>query len=628
VEKKSKFHLFFAAALAFSIAGYPLPGHAEETGEFSLDQVLVTALREQSTELKTSASVEIIPQQKLLDTGAQNLFQALERLIGSFSDNSGFNGNAQGRVSGKIVFRGAEKGTLVLLNGVPINLDGKYSLDNIPLQSVEKIEVVRGAAAVLYGNQAFGGTINIITKKSFDNSLTVSAGNYGQIQHDLTLQAGNFGMTGSFGKTGKFERLTAVSSGRYYNWDGSEKDTFTWNYQLSDKISIMHQHAQDEVRRSQINANNGSTYSRLFDDREEDLVILKYEAGNLRASAFFNRDDLYYNTRLASSGSLSSESSAKSTATGVDIQQSWVTPYAKFISGVSAQQEEFTKIDYLSSSNSQDKDRSSYSVYLNATKQLNDRTTVIIGGRGQTVVEAGENDKSAFCPQFQLLEALSADQTWYVNVGKTFRVPTFSELYSTNYRGLGNPDLSPETGWNYETGWKRSYGDASLTLALFRMDFDDQISTRSINATDSQYFNYSKFKNTGVEIDYKKQPTKQFSYSFGVGYSDPKRLTDEQTWEKLYGKLSMNAGLNYTVDKTQAAFYVHYQGHRVNDVDPYIAASLTVKQTIDNSRTVFIAVDNLFDRRDVINLSSESTRPTSYYYSVPRTYRIGYTQRF
>lgn len=626
MRKQSGLHLFIISALIFGAAG-ALPANAAEPAEFSLDQVLVTALREQTTELATPASVEIIPQKKILDTGAQNLFQALERIVGGFSDNSGFSGNAQGRVSGKFVFRGAEKGTLVLLNGVPVNLDGKYSLDNIPLQSVEKIEVVRGAAAVLYGNQAFGGTINIITKKALDNSLTISGGNYGQIRHELTMQAGKFGLTGSFGKTGQFERLTAVSSNRYYNWDGSEKDTFTWNYQISDEVSIMHQHARDEVRRSQVNL-NGSTYSNLFDDREEDLVILKYESGQLRANAFFNRNDLYYNTRLASNGNLSSESSSRSTAAGIDVQQAWATPYAKFIGGVSAQQEDFRKIDHLVASNSQKKDRSSYSAYLNATRQLSDTTTLIVGGRGQTVVESGRDDKNAFCPQFQLLEALSADQTWYVNVGKTFRVPTYSELYSTNFRGLGNPDLAPETGWNYETGWKRQYDNASLTLAVFHMDFDNQISTRSINATDSQYFNYSKFRNTGVEINYRQQPTEQFAYSFGAGYGDPKLLTDNQTWERQYGKLNLNAGLQYTQDKTQAALYVNYLGRRVNDVDPYILASLSVRQSIDSNRTVFLAVDNLFDRRDVINLSSESTRPTSYYYSAPRTYRVGYTQLF
>ncbi len=628
MKNKPRLHILIAAALAFGLAGNSLPVHAEEPREFSLEQVLVTALREQSTELKTPASVEIITQKKLVDTGAQNLFQALERLVGISTDNSGFNGNAQGRVSGKIVFRGAEKGTLVLLDGIPLNLDGKYSLDNIPIQSVEKIEVVRGAAAVLYGNQAFGGTINIITKKSFDNSLTVSAGNHGLIQHDFTLQAGKLGIAGSIGKTGEFARLTAISSGRYYNWDGSDKDTITWNYQISENLSIMHQHARDEVHRSQINVNNGSIYSRLFDERKEDLVILKYAAGDLRASAFFNRDDLYYNTRLASSGNLSSESAGKSTAAGIDVQQSWTTPYARFTGGASAQQEDFKKIDYMDAANSQDKDRNSYSVYLNATKNLNDTTTLIVGGRSQTVAESGRDNKNAFCPQFQLMKALSADQTWYVNIGKTFRVPTFSELYSTNYRGLGNPDLIPETGWNYETGWKKQYDSASLTLALFHMDFDNQISTASIDATNSQYFNYSKFKNTGMEIDYRQQLTQQLSYNIGVGYGDPKRLTEERTWERLYEKLNMNAGLEFTGDKTQASLYVHYQGQRVNDVAPHISASLSVKQKIDDRRTVFLTVDNLFDRRDVVNLSGESTRATSYYYSVPRTYRIGYTQTF
>lgn len=68
-------------------------------------------------------------------------------------------------MTNKVVIRGVEKGTLVLVDGVPINQSGRYNLEDIPTDAVEKIEIVRGGGAVLYGSEASGGVINIITKE-------------------------------------------------------------------------------------------------------------------------------------------------------------------------------------------------------------------------------------------------------------------------------------------------------------------------------------------------------------------------------------------------------------------------------------------------------------------------------
>lgn len=67
-------------------------------------------------------------------------------------------------MTAKAVIRGVEKGTLVLVNGVPMNQSGMYSLQDIASDSVEKVEIVRGGGAILYGSEASGGVINIITK--------------------------------------------------------------------------------------------------------------------------------------------------------------------------------------------------------------------------------------------------------------------------------------------------------------------------------------------------------------------------------------------------------------------------------------------------------------------------------
>ena len=74
-------------------------------------------------------------------------------------------------MTSKIMVRGVQDGTLVLVDGIPMNMDGRYNLDDIPSDAIERIEVVKGGGSVLYGSEATGGVINIITKKQLRNKI-------------------------------------------------------------------------------------------------------------------------------------------------------------------------------------------------------------------------------------------------------------------------------------------------------------------------------------------------------------------------------------------------------------------------------------------------------------------------
>ena len=71
-----------------------------------------------------------------------------------------------GGMSAKILIRGNDKGTLVMIDGAPINMNNVYFLNTLPVEAVERIEIVKGASSVLYGSEASSGVINIITKKA------------------------------------------------------------------------------------------------------------------------------------------------------------------------------------------------------------------------------------------------------------------------------------------------------------------------------------------------------------------------------------------------------------------------------------------------------------------------------
>ena len=155
--------------------------HAEEPNQaFTLDPMVVTAQRMETRDLDTPAAVSVITDKEISNSGAKTAYEIIERQVGFTNNAYGPGGREFGGSSSRTVLRGLDKGTLVMVNGAPINMLNYNSMEGIPAESIEKIEIVRGAQSVLYGSEAFGGAINIITKKGGKgkSTLTVGAGNY------------------------------------------------------------------------------------------------------------------------------------------------------------------------------------------------------------------------------------------------------------------------------------------------------------------------------------------------------------------------------------------------------------------------------------------------------------------
>ena len=123
--------------------------------------------------VEVAASTEVFDAKKLQETGATNLYDALKFGAGLDVQQYGTGGASMGNMTSKIMMRGNGNGTLVLVNGVPINIRGTYDLNDFPVENIERVEIVRGGGAVMYGSEATGGVINIITKKERANYIKV-----------------------------------------------------------------------------------------------------------------------------------------------------------------------------------------------------------------------------------------------------------------------------------------------------------------------------------------------------------------------------------------------------------------------------------------------------------------------
>lgn len=182
-KKKRSTYGFIAAMVSTVLLSGTASADEPETvtaPNFVFDQIVVTAQRYEKREIDTPAATSIYTYEDLKATGASNIQEALKFIAGLSYQAYGADGTSLGNMSSKTVIRGSGSGTLVLVNGTPLNIRGSYSLEDIPVDDVERVEIIKGGGSVLYGSEATAGVINIITKKERQNSVTVSGGNFGQ----------------------------------------------------------------------------------------------------------------------------------------------------------------------------------------------------------------------------------------------------------------------------------------------------------------------------------------------------------------------------------------------------------------------------------------------------------------
>ncbi|CQR74458.1 Colicin I receptor precursor [Sporomusa ovata DSM 2662] len=638
-----------AVPVALCCLAWPLQAGAEEANpEYSFDEVTVTAMRYATKALDTPADVAVYTNEQLKATGAANIVEALKYKEGIIYHSMGSLGQSWGNMTSQIIIRGVDNGTLVMINGVPANLNGKYNLEQIPVASVERVEIVKGGGSVLYGSAAFGGVINIITKTKVDNTVTVSGGT-NQQNHALSFQAGKASFNYNYGKTTEGGTVTDTKSSTtlgttktpvYYKiaFGDSNRNSFNWNYKFNDNLNFSYMYGADDYH---ILYRQNSTTSILQDSHYENdkhMAQLEYKKDDLTSKLYFNKQNLDYTTLETARPSIRAWTKAENTVLGLDTQKAWEAGKGKLLAGFTYQDEGFeqTQQAFTGSASSRKLaavkatgsiSRDHYAVYSQWDMPLSDKTRMILSAR-EDVVDTDDERFNAFCPQFQTITKIDGHSSWYTNIGKSFTMPNFTSLYYTSGSFVGNPDLKPEKGMNYEIGYKAEQGNSSWKLALFKLDIDDKIEWKTLSdGVTRQAQNLSGFRNSGIEVSYNNKLSDKFSYTVGGSYGNPEsQSSGSDTWEKTLGRIQLSGALNYKCGPTAAALSATYFADRSDegqDIKPFFPVSLHVTHDLSKMYTLTFDVENLLDRKDVSNNSS-----TSAYYTLPRSYKLGVTARF
>lgn len=188
MEKSVTKALLMTALITNSLVVGAVTVFAEESlTEYTLDTMVVTATRTEKRDVDVPASTEIITYEDIVDSGSVNAMEAVSKMLGVDYNTYLPGGSAQTSMTNEINVRGFSYGTLILVNGNPINLNNTYVIDAIPAEAIERIEVVKGGGSVLYGSEAQSGVINIITKKKISNKVRAGFGNYKQQQYNVAV---------------------------------------------------------------------------------------------------------------------------------------------------------------------------------------------------------------------------------------------------------------------------------------------------------------------------------------------------------------------------------------------------------------------------------------------------------
>ena len=619
----------------------------EANGASESHVINVTANRMVLLNLDTPAAMDVITDKDIMNSGAKNAFDAVNMVPGITSFSYGASGLEYGAMDSRVNIRGLERGSLILVNGVPMNLNGKGGLSSIPTGSIARIEVLKGAASALYGSDAMSGVVNVITKTPTKEggSATIGVGNMGSQTYKINYGTPRFLIgieRGFFGKQDPSTpvRTDSVDHPRGYEYytarDKGNSIGIFMSGKLSDKVTLNFSRFEGKSAYAQLstesNATNRNRHSTTYayDDSKNNASLI-YKDGNTTGTLFYNDRDLKGKNRKHSLPSYTSnDSNYIARQYGFDVQHEWDFRGGKdyLIAGVLGKRETYRTTSGPVYANPH---RHSLALYGSYSYQINPKWTTILGLRYTDIKDPVKN-QHVLTPQFQLNHRINKESSVYMNVGKAFTMPNLSDTFKTvnrQYQSVSGRNLKPEEGWNYELGYKHITDKDSWKVAAFYMNFKNFFSWKpDSNGRNTIRVNGGRYRNVGIEAEYGRKLTDRLKMSIGASYSNPKQMEiDKNYWKQANPKLQFTGGIHYNSSTWTAGSSINFVTKRMKNRDGGINPNLVawnayVGYQFNENSSVRLDARNLLNRHTVISNGDWE------YWDEPFNYQISYTQKF
>ena len=494
-----------------------------------LDQPVYSPFRREGTVRESTQPVYVINRDQIEAQGARTVDEALRYLPGVLSEGTA--GGQLGAQSGQFIRGNGSSQTLILLDGRPINevgVFGAFDLSNFTTDAVEQIEVLPGGGSVLYGSNAVGGVINIITRRPLEaDGIEATAGfelgSFGYNSQVLQVR----GATGNVDWTLGYNRTDADNDFPFSLTTTDFEDTRTNAEVLYNNLNF--QLAADLNERNRIRLGAlyltkdlgvpggvpvpgsiaGGFNGLTADDNQytENLLLdLTYEAelgqgddSLLTARVFGDFLESTFSDPVADNGFDSpSEDNVDQTSLGGQLQHAWQVAdnqnitYGIDYRNVQATNETTALLTGVTTENYDDSINQT-GIFARYQADVTSRFSVNAGVR-QDFNDLADGSFTSF--NLGTRVALTDTTNFRANFARNFRVPTLADLF---FSPFNNPDLDSETGISFDVGVDQQIGDRGLfRLTFYRNEVDDAI---AFDLVDSIPLNIGRVESIGIETE-------------------------------------------------------------------------------------------------------------------------------
>jgi len=578
---------------------------AEEKA-IKIEEVVVTATRGEESVEDVAQDVSVITK-KQIEAGS---YKSVAEVIRNVPAINLFEYGNRG-LSATVSMRGStSEQVLVMVDGKRLNKPGDGQVDlnsiDIPVENIERVEILRGASSALYGADAMGGVINIITRIPDKPETKVSA-SYGR----FATEEINFYTSRKIKDAGFYLSVSRENSEGFRantDYDMSSINT-KFTYDISKDF-----HADFNIDYSHKDAGSPGALdwaTPLATQTDENFLTgigLRVKDTTLK---FYS-----HNSRIRYINPESEDNTHKNYVNGLDLQHSLTIGSSNLLTGgIELLAEEINSRDNINDYNSVgDHSRARKGIFLQDEISITEKSILTLGARYDDV-----SSSSRLSPKASLLFKLPAQINISFSAGEGFRVPTMNALYwpDTGW-AAGNPALKPEKSTEYEGSIQKFFGNAgNIKFVAFEKKSKDLIQWQETSPWRWTPVNVAEARITGFETEgglHIKMADAGISYTF----MDTKDITTGEkirftTRHQIKGTTSI-----YPVKGTTLSLEgIYVTNYVVQEGDPrcyfLLNGKLSQKIKLSNSiaADVFIIGKNILDR-DFQTLTGYPMQPVQF----------------
>lgn len=511
-----------------------------------LDSVVITSSRIDLPFSENSRTITVISSEDIKQSAATSVAGLLQQFAGVDIRQRGTNG-----MQADLYIRGGSfDQTLLLIDGIKVEdaQTGHHTMNlALPIEVIERIEIIKGPAARVFGQNAFTGAINIVTKKAMDSLITgeIQGGSYGQKNGAVTVGA-------EYARASHIVHFSQnTSDGHRLNSDYDNKNYFIKSTFNKNKTPIKMIASFSDRKFGAQNFYTTNTTFFEYEETQGSLLSLqsKFIKGNLtiKPQVYWRRNqDMFLLRREDPSFYRNFHITNK---VGFDVNASYTSN-----AGITGFGIDVAKVG-ISSNNLGQRDRFMTNLFVEHRFKLADDKLDITPG---IAVNYFSDFKFHAFPGLDIGYKMNNNLKLYGNVGYTYRIPTYTDLFYSDPATLGNPDLEPEEAFAQELGLKYTNKGFSANLAFFNRDSDKIIDYVKENEDDL-------FQATNIRDVNSKGFEASGSYNFEMNSFNQQIRASYTFIEDEVKDLNLNFS-RYSINSLKHHFALTYQSQFLKNV--------------------------------------------------------------